>query len=56
MTTGLADKEPHENATLVERIMHYVQTKQPKKAQALATTADYLEECFLWEITFSVAE
>jgi hypothetical protein len=41
-----------ENATLVERIMHYVQHNEERKGEALAHLADYLEECFAWELSF----
>lgn len=44
--------DPHPNATLVDRIMHYVQNDEREKGAALAQLGDYLEECFLWEITF----
>lgn len=40
------------NATLVERIQHYVNTMQLDKGKALAQLGDYLEECFLWEVSF----
>ena len=42
----------HENATLVERIMSYVDEGENEKAEALAQVADYLEECYLWDVTF----
>ena len=42
----------HENATLVERIMSYVDEGDHEKAEALASVADYLEECYLWDVTF----
>lgn len=41
-----------ENATLVERIMHYVYNDMEAEAEALAQVADYLEECYLWDVTF----
>jgi len=40
------------NATLVERIIHYVQNDAPEQASALATLGEYLEECYLWDISF----
>lgn len=40
------------NATLVERIQHYVENDFHEKAKALAQVGDYLEECFLWDIEF----
>lgn len=40
------------NATLVERIHHYVESDQRDKAKVLAQLGDHLEECFLWEVTF----
>lgn len=45
-------QELSDKATLVDRIQHYVHTKQIQKAKALAQLGDYLEECFLWEIEF----
>lgn len=41
------------NATLVERITHYVDVDNREKAKALAKLGDYLEECFLWDVTFN---
>ena len=38
------------NATTIERLAHYVETEQYEKAEALAALADYLEECFHWDI------
>jgi hypothetical protein len=40
------------NATLVERIQYYVQTMQIDKGKALAQLGDYLEECYLWDVSF----
>jgi hypothetical protein len=40
------------NATLVERIQFYVETMQIDKGKALAQLGDYLEECFLWDVSF----
>ena len=45
---------PTPNATMVERIMFYVETGQHQKAQALAKLGDHLEECFSWELTFDL--
>ena len=45
-------KKPPPNSTLVERIVHYVETDQEKKAEALCTLADWLEECWAYELTF----
>ena len=41
------------NATLVERIQHYVENDLHEQARALAQVGDYLEECFLWDIEFN---
>jgi len=41
------------NYTTVERILHYVETGEEDKAEALAQLADYLEECFTYEIEFT---
>lgn len=41
------------NATLVERIQHYVAVGTPEKAKALAQLGDYLEECYCWDIEFN---
>ncbi len=40
------------NATVIERIMNYVETDQHVQAAALARVCDFLEECYLWDITF----
>ena len=40
------------NATVVERIINYVQADQHVQAEALAKVCDFLEECYLWDITF----
>ncbi len=40
------------NETTVERIMAYVEKNDYEKAETLAALADYLEECFLWDVTF----
>ena len=41
-----------ENATLIERLQYYVNSDDPKRAKALAQVADFLEECYLWDIDF----
>jgi hypothetical protein len=41
-----------ENATLIERLQYYVNSDDPKRARALAQVADFLEECYLWDIDF----
>lgn len=41
-----------ENLTLVERILRYVEEGEDAKAEALAQVADYLEECYLWDVSF----
>jgi hypothetical protein len=46
------DKQPPENATLVQRIEFYVQTDQIVKAKALATVGDTLEEAYSWDTEF----
>ena len=40
------------NETTIERITQYVQTEQYEKAKILASLADHLEECFLWDVSF----
>jgi hypothetical protein len=42
-----------ENATLVDRIRYYIEVDDTRRAKALAQLGDYLEECFLWDISFS---
>ena len=44
--------ELSENATLIERLQYYVNFDEPKKARALAQLADFLEECYLWDLDF----
>lgn len=46
----MADKLPP-NATTLERLDYYSR-HEPIKGRALAKLADYLEECFLWDIEF----
>jgi hypothetical protein len=41
-----------ENATVLERLQWYGDNNMHDKGRALAKLADYLEECFLWEIEF----
>ena len=45
--------ELHENATLIERLQYYINFDDPIKAKALAKVADFLEECYLWDISFT---
>ena len=40
------------NATTIDRLMHYDETEQYEQAETLAKLCDYLEECFLWDVTF----
>lgn len=40
------------NATTIERIMSYMERDEEHKARALATLADYLEECYQWDVCF----
>lgn len=47
----MAEKYP-ENATTLERLEWYSQHKMLHEGKALAKLADYLEECFLWDIEF----
>ena len=42
----------NEKATVIERIMNYMDADQPAKAEALARVCDFLEECYSWDITF----
>ena len=41
-----------ENATIIERLQWYSNSNQKEQGKALAKLADYLEECFLWDIDF----
>ena len=45
-----SNRRPHQNATLVERIMFYSENDMLAQARALAALGDYLEECAAWEI------
>ena len=40
------------NETTVDRIMTYVKHEQYEEAETLAALADYLEECYQWDVTF----
>lgn len=40
------------NATVIERIMTYVENDQLIEAEALVVACDFLEDCFMWEVTF----
>ena len=40
------------NATTIDRLMHYVESEQYEQAEALAKLCDYLEECYLCDVTF----
>ena len=40
------------NDTVIERIFNYMEANQPAQAEALARVCDFLEECYLWDITF----
>lgn len=42
----------HENATVLERLEWYRDSKQIEQGRCLAKLCDYLEECFLWDIEF----
>jgi hypothetical protein len=60
MASGLRDRPGSgdgkgrypENATVIERLHWYRDNGLIAEGRALARTADYLEECFLWEIQF----
>ena len=47
----MAERYP-ENATTLERLEWYSQNNYTDQGRALARLADYLEECFLWDIEF----
>ena len=38
------------NATTVERLAHYVDVGDYEKAEALAALAEYLEDCYHWQV------
>ena len=44
-----------ENATTLERLEWYSRSGNKEQGKALAKLADYLEECFLWDIDFHEA-
>ena len=44
-----------ENATILERLEWYSRSGHKEQGKALAKLADYLEECFLWDIDFNEA-
>ncbi len=44
--------EAPENATLIERLMFYSQHNLNIEARALAQVADFLEECYVWDVKF----
>lgn len=50
------DLKPAPNATMVERIQHYVSTDQYDQGAALATLGDWLERCAVPELTFCTDE
>ena len=41
-----------ENATLIERIYEYANNGNDAQARALCQVADFLEECYLWDVSF----
>ena len=41
-----------ENATLIERLIFYSNHDLDKEARTLAKVADFLEECYVWDISF----
>ena len=47
----MADRYP-ENATILERLEWYSRNNHHQQGRALAKLADYLEECFMWDIEF----
>lgn len=38
------------NATTLDRLVYYVENGELEKAEALAALAEYLEDCFHWEV------
>ncbi len=42
-----------ENATLIERMQYYVNNDMTDQAKALATVADFLEDCYAWDVDFN---
>ena len=51
MATAEGPRPLEPNSTTLERLEWY-SVNAPEKGKALAKLADYLEECFLWEIEF----
>lgn len=51
----MAERYP-ENATTLERLEWYSRHNLQHEGRALAKLADFLEECFLWEINFHPGE
>ena len=41
-----------ENATTIDRIMNLVEEGEYEKAEELAQLADFLEECYSFEVEF----
>jgi hypothetical protein len=42
----------NENATLIERLQFYAHHSMHTEARALAQVADFLEECYVWDVKF----
>ena len=40
------------NENVIERMTAYVENENYEEAEALAKLCDYLEECYLWDLTF----
>lgn len=40
------------NATLIERIVYYSEIEADVQARTLCTVADYLEDCWAWDVCF----
>jgi len=43
-----------ENATVLDRISHYVDTNRFVEAKVLSVLADHLEECYAWDVVFDI--
>ena len=41
-----------QNESTIERIMSYMDAGAYEEAETLAALADYLEECYLWDVQF----
>lgn len=41
-----------QDETTIERIMSYMDAGAYGEAETLAALADYLEECYLWDVQF----